>query len=415
MRKFSRACAVVLAALTCILPAPVRAHAAQEGSSPRYLADDLEERECYEVRQDGTGDFTSIQEAVDSVGSGAVLVIYPGVYEENVVIGDKTIELAGTDRDDCIIMADSRNYHHVPLTIGAGRVHGLTICGVSTGSGQDEVDDDLEGLDMSDADAVYAWQGQYPGYAVHIDQWYGAGKELCIEDCRIISSGNQCVGIGCWSGQTITLQGCELISKGIGGCIYLHNISYPQEVGSARFIMEDCELKNYRCPYVLAVHSMGSQAPVELTFRNVRVSTVAYGIWEWPGSDKGLLGGDIFQAPAQSGLIHHYSLREHTELVRALQEQGSSMEGWPQLKEGITYLEVKDASKEQGRRGEEGPAGSRMQQVIRIQNASQGVPDGWCGLSGIYLTSDSYGNTLPEMNYPRQGSEMGLGIAVQEP
>jgi len=48
------------------------------------------------VKQDGTGDFTVIQEAVNASSDGDTVLIYPGVYFENVDITDKGIVLAGT-------------------------------------------------------------------------------------------------------------------------------------------------------------------------------------------------------------------------------------------------------------------------------------------------------------------------------
>jgi hypothetical protein len=48
------------------------------------------------VKQDGTGDFSIIQEAVDVSVDGDTIVIYPGVYYENVDITGKGIVLAST-------------------------------------------------------------------------------------------------------------------------------------------------------------------------------------------------------------------------------------------------------------------------------------------------------------------------------
>lgn len=86
-----------------------------------------QEDKIYYVRQDGTGDFTSIQDGVNQVEDGAVLIITPGVYNESVTVTDKTIRLIGTNREKCIIMASAENYHNIPLTIGAGMVSNLTI------------------------------------------------------------------------------------------------------------------------------------------------------------------------------------------------------------------------------------------------------------------------------------------------
>ena len=62
------------------------------------------------VAQDGTGDYTKIQDAINAVPNGARGVIYirPGVYEENIYAGtkanrDKFISLIGEDKETTIL------------------------------------------------------------------------------------------------------------------------------------------------------------------------------------------------------------------------------------------------------------------------------------------------------------------------
>ena len=45
------------------------------------------------VKQDGTGDFTEIQAAVDSASNGDTVLVYPGRYFENVILDHKNIVL----------------------------------------------------------------------------------------------------------------------------------------------------------------------------------------------------------------------------------------------------------------------------------------------------------------------------------
>ena len=68
-----------------------------------YIEKLAKEGNVYIVAQDGTGDFLTIQEGVDAVNSGDTLIICPGVYEENVEIMAKTVNLLGVDRDSCIL------------------------------------------------------------------------------------------------------------------------------------------------------------------------------------------------------------------------------------------------------------------------------------------------------------------------
>lgn len=409
MVSFRKICMLLLASLACIFLMQGNVVHATEDTAP--FPETVLERSIYEVNPDGTGDFVSIQEGVDSVKSGDTLLIYPGIYEENVIVENKTVNLIGVSPECCFLMANSDNYHHIPLTIAAGRVYGLTVCGTTTKESVQKPSRVKPDYDIADPVSVYLWQDQYPGYAIHIDQSYSAGKTLSIENCRIISENNYCIGIGCWESTEITIADCELISgEGRSGCIFVHNISYPVEVQAAHVTIKNSALKNYAGPYVMAVHSEGDLSPIALTFQNVKVSMVAYenndyysrdNINTWIRIDQLAnskvqdwlreIGYNIL--PEGSQLVHQCTVEQYRKFNRELHERTSLLKGWPQLAEGITYWGS----------DEEAPVvPGKIRHSIDIQNADKEiVGDGWCGLSGIYLTEDSYGNTLPEMNYPR--------------
>ena len=57
------------------------------------------------VDDDGTADYTSIQDAVDVAIDGDTVYVYSGKYEEHVVISSKSITLQGEDKDSTIIDA----------------------------------------------------------------------------------------------------------------------------------------------------------------------------------------------------------------------------------------------------------------------------------------------------------------------
>ncbi len=61
------------------------------------------------VAADGSGDFTSIQKAIDSALQGAVITVYPGTYRENLVIGGKDISLISQKGPNSTIIDGSQS------------------------------------------------------------------------------------------------------------------------------------------------------------------------------------------------------------------------------------------------------------------------------------------------------------------
>lgn len=397
-----------------------KVHAAPvEEKLQEQIAQALEKGNVYAVVQDGSGDFTTIQEGVDAVASGDTLLIYPGVYEEHVEIANKTVNLLGTDRDNCILQYESVEYSTIPLTFSAGYIANLTIYGFHEGELEEKQMLADTSFDSSSLESIREWQKNFLGYALHIDDNYTYDKEVYVENCRIVSNNNQCMGIGCRGKSVITLESCELISKGNGGCIYFHNTDNEDLGGDAYFTMKNCELKNYLSPYVISMHCMGAGNPVYLTFQNVRTSTVAYEeknaynatnmnngfeIEMTMESDKDkMIQSTGYYSSLKEGMITWLDSKESGEYIASLEDDSGLMKKKVDISEGITYLSTKSNTEEW--KMEEGffefsEIDERKRCVVDIFNSSQLVGDGWCGLENIYLTPDSFGNTLIEMNYP---------------
>ena len=47
----------------------------------------------YEIKQDGTGDFTNIQAGIDEATDNDTVLVYPGTYYENILILEKSLTL----------------------------------------------------------------------------------------------------------------------------------------------------------------------------------------------------------------------------------------------------------------------------------------------------------------------------------
>ena len=97
------------------------------------------------VKQDGTGDFTSIQPAIDSTGYGDTVLVWPGTYFENLNLNGHNITLAslnlttgdpsyidstiidGSHVSSCIVISSGEQFVRImgfTIQHGGGNVHG---------------------------------------------------------------------------------------------------------------------------------------------------------------------------------------------------------------------------------------------------------------------------------------------------
>lgn len=387
--------------------------------SEKEETEEITQHSLYIVSQDGMGDFTTIQAGVDAVQSGDTLLICPGVYEESVEVLNKTVNLVGWDRDKCIIRYNASKYAKAPLIFSAGNVENLTIYGYGG-----EIQEQKSGIALAEiygnengtVDEIARWQSMFLGYAVHIDSNYLYGKNVHMKSCKIISDNNYCVGIGGRGESSVVLDQCELVANGMGGCIYYHNTDEEAFGGEAYFTLRDCTLKNYRCPYVIAMHSISECNLIYLTFQNTHVSTVAYEAKHVYNSTNmntmfdvdvietleknNILYANGYSTCLRSRLITYYDEDESIEYMKMIRSKSSKAKETLQLSEGITYIEFVDKEPYYIEQESRSDVKARKRCVIDIYNKNQAAGGGWCGLDDVYLTPESYGNTLIEMNYP---------------
>jgi hypothetical protein len=253
-----------------------------------------------------------------------------------------------------------------------------------------------------------SWERQqnYSGYAVHIDQNYSYGKSLTFENCKIISENNHSVGIGTRGGFTINFNNCEIIATGEGGCLYMHDSPLPDIGGEVHLNMTNSYLTSYLCPYAMTFESILPEANTTyLTFQNVKASTVAFASDESYISNNvntffdietldalnkaGLLQNAGFTTSA-TNLVTYLDNKETSIYMKTIEEAletgNASKVIATKLNEGVTYI------------GESKTSSILKHQVIAILNSDNLAGNGWCGLNSTYLTDDSFGNTIVEMN-----------------
>ncbi len=385
----------------------------------------------YIIAQDGSGDFVTIQEGVNNAQNGDTLIVYPGIYNENVEVMGKDINIAGIDKNTCILQCDTASYRKAPLTIAAGKVSNLTIYGIDSGILPEPLtDEEIAAINSQIIGDSWERQKNYSGYAVHVDQNCLYKNEIIFENCKIISENNHCVGMGSRGESSIIFDACELISLGSGGCIYLHDCTSLELCGKVDFAMKNCQLMSYLSPYVMTVQSLMPANTTYFTFQNVRVSAVAY-------EDK--TGYDItnmntsfevdilaqldktdqlekagLTSTVMHRIVHELTPDESKEYMKELEICEKSKNTFSLLSkplpEGITYI-CSDEKKTSASIISNMIKRNAKCQVISIFNADGLIGNGWCGLNNVYLTPDSYGNTLIEMNTLKEFSRQDLPLA----
>lgn len=370
----------------------------------------------YVIAQNGTGDFMTIQEGVDHAADGDTLLIYPGIYTEDVQVMNKEINIVGVSKESCILRYDTAFYRKVPLTMASGSVSNITIYGMNSGIEQEgPTQEEIDRINEELVGDSWDRQKNYTGYAVHVDQNCLYGKCMSFTNCRIISENNHCVGIGTRGDAVVSFENCDLVSLGSGSCIFMHDPTSPEVSGDASLIMRNCNMTSYFSPYVMTFQSLYPEYnALYLTFQDVHVRAVAYAESDGyvPVNVNTALDVETLSMLEQSGalyvtglsstavpLVHELTPVESGKYMEVL-EKAVSTSDFSQvmalnLQEGVTYL-GKSASKEKS----SNQKSEGKHQVIAIYNNDNQVGNGWCGMDNAYLTAESFGNTLVEMNVP---------------
>lgn len=174
-----------------------------------------------EVKQDGTGDYTTIQEAVDASVDGDVVLVWPGTYYENVDLSYKDITLTslihttgdstykystiinGNQTGSCISVLGQNNIQTVVV------IKGFTL---TNGSGREFQEDNWGGgicLLMSYGDirhCVITNNNVHNGSGGGVSVYYGS--DAVISDCFISDNRSSFSGGGivCVKNSTLNLK-----------------------------------------------------------------------------------------------------------------------------------------------------------------------------------------------------------------
>ena len=160
------------------------------------------------VSHDGSKMFKSITEAVTyaktiaSKTNPITIIVYPGIYNEKIIIHNSYISIIGTNKQYCIIMNDKGDYDNAPIfASGNFYISNLTIKATHDGTPnfvENRTDDYKIG--------AYGIHIDYSNYA-NTDEKIGT-----VENCIIYSAQNQAIGIGMEKNCKYIIRNCTLIN-----------------------------------------------------------------------------------------------------------------------------------------------------------------------------------------------------------
>lgn len=173
----------------------------------------------YYVSQDGSTGFSTISAATKVAQEGDTVVIFPGTYQESVVIADKGINLIGLSMDDCILMNDTEDYYAPVLMLPSGSVQNLTIIAKQKEEGSVFIDAERDSVE----EAEILKQLPHTSYAIHVESNYSAGRKLLIQNCRIVSECNHTIGVGLHDRFQLTFEDCEIEATAYSYPLFIHD------------------------------------------------------------------------------------------------------------------------------------------------------------------------------------------------
>lgn len=188
----------------------------------------------------------SVSEAVLMVKEHGTVLVFPGVYEENILTRDKEVNILGTDKESCILLSHDNDYYNPVLEISAGSVRNISL----------RADDDGRGVGSGAM-----------AYAVHADFDYMYGRNLSFDNCVIYSDYNAGAGIGLRGNGTLSFVDCELTGYYHG--LFVHDSKETDVGGNQNLIVESCKVTGINGDVAMVISScVVDEADVNICFKN---------------------------------------------------------------------------------------------------------------------------------------------------
>jgi parallel beta-helix repeat protein len=226
------------------------------------------------VSADGSGDYTSIGEALENAAPESRLVIRPGVYNESVVV-DRNVEIVGDGAAENIIIA-SADASCLQIKTDKAVVRNLTLRGVGARYGTaffavdiSASESVLENCDISsDSLSCLAIHGVDANPTIRNCRIHGGADSGVyffdnargtVENCDIYRNRN--VGAAITNGANPSIKNCRIYEGGSGGVVAWGN--------GAAGVIEDCKIFGHR------LANVGISEYASPTFRRCEITASA--------------------------------------------------------------------------------------------------------------------------------------------
>ena len=171
------------------------------------------------VNADGTADFTSVSNAVNSCVGGETIRVSNGIYDnEHIEAWGKNISIIGESKNGVLIRCSDSTYENPCIEFSVGLLENMTF--------------EKLGSDSS-------------GYVLHCEDDFQYGKYLTIKNCDFISEKTNSVGMGMRGNSKIVFESCGFYNtKNQGSCFYLHDANENPYVGIFDIEFNQCRFNN---------------------------------------------------------------------------------------------------------------------------------------------------------------------------
>lgn len=192
------------------------------------------------------GKYKTISSAVRDIEDNGIILVLSGTYNECVNAWGKTVNIIGTDREECVLISYSSNYHSPPLKISSGTVSNMSIFARKS---------DGEGTKLK-------------AYAIHVEDHDLADKTLVFDNCDISSDYNSGIGMGLRGGCEVIISNCNVSGKEYG--IFCHDSAYSNYTGEQNLVISHTVIEGKTKESAMLFDSQGlSGTTVNVTFEEV--------------------------------------------------------------------------------------------------------------------------------------------------